>query len=128
MKKRTVMVYISISILVFSFAVISGFSQEDVTTAEDSAFSEKMRPSVPFRHDEHNETAEIEECNTCHHVYEDDEKAEDESSEDMECSECHLADDDENPMSLVKVYHLRCKGCHQEKKSGPIMCGECHIK
>ena len=102
MKKRTVMVYIAISILVFSFAVISGFSQEDVTTAEDSAFEEKMRPSVPFMHDEHNETAEIEECNTCHHVYEDGEKAEDESSEDMECSECHELDDSENPMSLVK--------------------------
>ena len=109
MKKRTVMVYIVITIFVFSFAVISGFSQEDVTIVEDSAFEEKMRPSVQFVHDEHNEMAEIEECNTCHHVYEDDEKAEDESSEDMECSECHSSDDDANPMSLVKVYHLRCK-------------------
>jgi hypothetical protein len=128
MKKRGVMVYIVITILVFSFAVISGFSQEDVTTVKDSAFEETMRPSVPFMHDEHNEMAEIEECNTCHHVYEDGEIAEDESSEDMECSECHSSDDDENPMSLVKIYHLRCKGCHQEKKSGPVMCGECHIK
>ena len=83
MKKRTVMVYIVITIFVFSFAVISGFSQEDVTTVDDSAFEEKMRPSVPFLHDEHNETAEIEDCNTCHHVYEEGEKAEDESSEDM---------------------------------------------
>ena len=128
MEKRMVMLYIIITLLVFSFVVISGFSQDDVTIVEDSAFAEKMRPPVPFMHDEHNETAEIEECNICHHVYEDGEKVEDESSEDMECSECHELDDSENPMSLVKIYHVQCKGCHQEKKSGPIMCGECHIK
>lgn len=128
MEKRTVMVYIVIILLVFLFAVISGFSQEDVSTVQDSAFKEKMRPPVRFLHDEHNETAEIQECNTCHHVYEEGEKAEDESSEDMECSECHALDDGKNPMSLVKIYHMRCKWCHQEKKAGPIMCGECHVK
>ena len=128
MEKRMVMLYIIITLLVFSFVVISGFSQDDVTIVEDSAFAEKMRPPVPFMHDEHNETAEIEECNICHHVYEDGEKVEDESSEDMECSECHELDDSENPMSLVKIYHVQCKRCHQKKKSGPIMCGECHIK
>jgi hypothetical protein len=31
----------------------------------------------------------IEDCNECHHVYEDGEKLEDESSEDSSCSECH---------------------------------------
>ncbi len=128
MIKRRVMVYIVITLFVSILAVISGFSQDDVTTVEDSAFEEKMRPTVPFMHDEHNETAEIEECNICHHVYEDGEKDEDESSEDMECSECHELDDSENPMPLVKIYHVQCKRCHQEKKSGPIMCGECHIK
>jgi len=128
MGKRRVTVYIVITLFVSILAVISGFSQDDVTTVEDSAFAEKMRPSVPFMHDEHNETAEIEECNTCHHVYEGGEKAEDESSEDMECSECHKLDNSKNPMSLVKIYHVQCKRCHQERKAGPIMCGECHIK
>lgn len=128
MGKRRVTFYIVITLFVSILAVMSGFSQDDVTTVEDSAFEEKMRPSVPFMHDEHNETAEIEECNICHHVYEDGEKDEYESSEDMECSECHELDDSGNPMSLVKIYHVQCKRCHQEKKSGPIMCGECHIK
>ncbi len=128
MEKRTVMLYIIITLFVFSFAVISGFSQEDVSTVQDSSFEEKMRPPVRFLHDEHNETAEIEECNTCHHVYEDGEKADDESSEDMECSECHKLDNSKNPMSLVKIYHVQCKRCHQERKAGPIMCCECHIK
>jgi uncharacterized paraquat-inducible protein A len=128
MGKRRVTFYIVITLFVSILAVMSGFSQDDVTTVEDSAFEEKMRPSVPFMHDEHSETAEIEECNICHHVYEDGEKDEYESSEDMECSECHELDDSGNPMSLVKIYHEQCKRCHQEKKSGPIMCGECHIK
>jgi hypothetical protein len=128
MGKRRVTFYIVITLFVSILAVMSGFSQDDVTTVEDSAFEEKMRPSVPFMHDEHNETAEIEECDTCHHVYEEGKKDEYESSEDMECSECHEIDDSENPMSLVKIYHVQCKRCHQEKKSGPIMCGECHIK
>ena len=128
MGKRRVTFYIVITLFVSILAVMSGFSQDDVTTVEDSAFEEKMRPSVPFMHDEHNETAEIEECDTCHHVYEEGKKDEYESSEDMECSECHELDDSENPMSLVKIYHVQCKRCHQEKKSGPIMCCECHIK
>jgi hypothetical protein len=28
----------------------------------------------------------------------------------------------------MKAYHLNCKGCHQEQKKGPVMCGECHVK
>ena len=129
MGKRTLIIYMVITLLVCIFAVMSGYSQEDVTTVEDSAFEEKMRPTVQFLHDEHNEVAEIEEeCNVCHHVYEDGEKIEDESSEETECSECHTLNKGDNPLSLVKVYHLQCKGCHQEKKAGPIMCSECHIK
>ncbi len=128
MEKRKVTAYAVIALLVLLFAVISGYSQEDVETAEDSAFEEKIRPTVSFMHDEHNEKAEIEECNVCHHLYEEGEMVEDDSSEDQECSECHTLNKGENPMSLVKVYHLQCKGCHQEKKAGPIMCGECHKK
>lgn len=126
MGKIRMMVYVVITLLVSVFVVISGLSQDDVKTVEDSAFKEKMRPPVPFLHDEHNEKAEIEECNVCHHVYEDGEKVEDDSSEDQECSDCHTLNRGDNPLSLVKIYHLQCRGCHQEKKAGPIMCSECH--
>ena len=128
MEKRTVIIYMVITLFVCIFAVMSGYSQEDVTTVEDSAFKEKMRPTVPFLHEEHNEKAEIEECNVCHHLYEEGEKVEDDFSEGMECSECHTLNKGDNPLSLVKVYHLQCKGCHQQSKAGPIMCSECHIK
>jgi hypothetical protein len=29
---------------------------------------------------------------------------------------------------LRKAFHFNCKGCHQNKKQGPVMCGECHVK
>ena len=126
MEKRTLIIYTVITLIGFIFAVMSGYSQEDVTNVEDSAFEEKMRPAVPFLHDKHNETAGIDECNTCHHVYEDGKVVEDDSSEDQECSECHTINKGDNPLSLVRIYHLQCRGCHQKKKAGPIMCSECH--
>ncbi len=126
MKKRTWIIYTVIILMGGIFAVMSGYSQEDVTNVADSAFKKKMRPAVPFLHDKHNETAELDECNTCHHVYEDGKIVEDDSSEDQECSGCHTLNKGDNPMSLVNIYHLQCKGCHQEKKAGPIMCSECH--
>ena len=110
----------------FFFIVFSGYSQDEMTTVNDSAFQQKMRPAVPFVHDEHNEAAGIEECNVCHHVYKDGKLIDDESSEDSECSECHGPEDGKFPMDLVKVYHIRCQECHLEKKAGPILCGECH--
>ncbi|QTA91688.1 acidic tetraheme cytochrome c3 TmcA [Desulfonema magnum] len=130
MKKKNLMVYMVFMVFVSVVAVISGFSQEDITTVQDSAFDirEIMRPSVPFLHDEHNEKAQIEECNVCHHTYNEGKKVEDESSEGMECSACHLTEKNDDPIELVRVYHLQCKGCHEQKNAGPVMCGECHVK
>lgn len=128
MGKKAVIIYMIIALFVCIAAVISGYSQEDVTTVDDSAFGKKMRPPVPFMHDEHNETAEIDDCSVCHHVYKDGKKDEEDSSEDQECSECHTLDKGAGPLSLVKIYHAQCKGCHLKKKAGPIMCGECHPK
>ena len=103
-------------------------SQEDIRVVDDSAFHNQRRPAAVFAHDEHNETAGIDECGTCHHVYEDGVKLEDETSEDSECSECHMAEGSTDTMPLMRTYHDRCKGCHQEQKTGPVMCGECHRK
>lgn len=128
MKKRTMMAIILTTTAVLVFAVINAGSQDNVKSVQDSAFKNIMRPTVPFMHDEHNESAGTEECNVCHHVYEDGKKVEDESSEDSECSECHVPEGSNYPMSLVKAYHSLCKGCHLEQASGPIMCGECHIR
>jgi hypothetical protein len=29
---------------------------------------------------------------------------------------------------LRRAFHLNCKGCHQSKMQGPVMCGECHAR
>jgi predicted CXXCH cytochrome family protein len=114
--------FLLIIVLFSVIAVISGYAQEEMTIIDNSVFDNPMRTPSIFRHDEHNETAEIEECNECHHIYED------ESSEDSRCSDCHDKKGSGNRLGLRKAYHANCKGCHLEKKKGPVMCGECHIK
>jgi hypothetical protein len=93
------------------------------------AFSDPSRPAAIFAHDSHNEEAGIEECNACHHIYnEDGTLAEDDSSEDQACADCHETEDVGRKPGLMKAYHLNCKGCHEKQAAGPLACGECHRK
>ena len=108
--------------------LLPAFSQEDMEVVDNEGFTKKQRPPVVFRHDEHNETAQIEDCSECHHVYENGQKLEDESSEDQSCSDCHDEKGAENNPGLKKAFHSNCKGCHLEQKKGPIMCGKCHVR
>ena len=118
-----------LAITIFSFLLtLTAFGQEDMVVVEGDSFEVQRRPSAVFRHDEHNEAAEIEECNECHHVYENGERLEDESSEEQRCVECHTEKSDGNRPGLRKAFHSNCKGCHQSKKQGPVMCGECHVR
>jgi hypothetical protein len=120
---------INLCLLIGIVALLSpAWSQEDMTVVDNSAFDNPQRPPSVFVHDEHNEDAGIEDCNDCHHVYEDGQLLEDESSEDQSCSECHSQKGGDGQPSLIKAFHLNCKGCHQAQAKGPIMCGECHIK
>jgi hypothetical protein len=125
MKKKSWILY-SIAMTAIAVIVVTANSQENVKSVQDSAFKVKMRPNAVFFHDDHNKKADIDDCATCHHVYKDGVKVEDETSEDKECSECHKIKGDPTP--LVAKYHIRCKGCHEEKKAGPIMCSECHVR
>jgi len=126
MKKRIAFILIAPVLVGIFFLPV--FSQEDMEVIDNSGFAIKQRPAVGFRHDEHNDLAGIEECNECHHVYEDGEKLEDESSEDQSCSECHEEISSEEQPGLRRAFHLNCKGCHLENKKGPIMCGQCHMR
>ena len=121
--------FICASVMVTLVIFVSAYSQEDMVIINSDDFDSSQRPPAVFRHDEHNEAAEIEECNECHHVYDDDGKlVEDESSEDQRCSDCHELKASGRQLALMKAFHANCKGCHQEKKDGPIMCGQCHIR
>ena len=121
-------IFLLIVPLLVCILMLPAFSQEDMEVVDNDGFSKKERPPVVFRHDEHNEIAQVEDCSECHHVYENGEKLEDESSEDQSCSECHAEKSVENKPGLKKAFHSNCKGCHLEQKKGPIMCGKCHVR
>jgi hypothetical protein len=120
---------IVLAVMVSTLIFLSAHSQEDMIVVNSDVFENQQRPPAVFHHDEHNEIAEIEECNECHHVYDEDGKrVEDESSEDQRCSDCHELEASGRKPALMKAFHANCKGCHQEKKKGPIMCGQCHVR
>ncbi len=104
------------------------WSQDDMTAVDSTVFNNPQRTPSRFEHDVHNETAGIDDCAECHHVYEDGILVEGESSEDERCSDCHSLESSNGQPSLIKAFHANCKGCHQSQGKGPILCGECHIK
>ena len=127
MKKSAFFICVSVIVTLMIFG--SAYAQEDMVIISSDDFDSPRRPAAVFRHDYHNETAEIEECNQCHHVYDDDGKLEeDESSEDQQCSNCHELKTSGRRLALMKAFHTNCKGCHKEKKKGPLMCGQCHVR
>lgn len=126
MKARTIRVIFLLMVSLSIGWALRADAQEDVRRVEDSFFQNQMRPAVTFVHDAHNEKAGIEECSTCHHVYEGGKLLPEESSEDRECSECHGAPGRDGHLRLAGVYHLRCRGCHQQQSAGPVQCSQCH--
>ncbi len=119
---------ILMTLALFGIFLIPAFSQEDMQVVDNEGFSKKQRPPAVFRHDEHNEKAEIEDCIECHHIYEKGEKLEDESSEDQSCADCHDEQSAGKTLGLRKAFHTNCKGCHLAKNQGPVMCGKCHVR
>jgi len=115
--------------IVFPLLLVSAHSQDDMRLINSDAFENPQRPPALFNHEEHNELAEIEECNACHHVYDDDgQLIEDESSEDELCADCHELEASGRKPPLMRAFHLNCKGCHMKKNRGPVMCGQCHVR
>lgn len=115
-----------IGVWVLAVTVVQSFSQEEMQVVDNSVFEKPVRVSAVFEHDLHNETAGLEDCSVCHHLYEDGKLVEDDSSEDQACSDCHRIDSSGDNPSLRRAYHLNCKGCHLSKGNGPIMCARCH--
>jgi len=103
------------------------FSGQELERMDNSSFENPARPGAVFSHDDHNETAKLDDCTVCHHLYEDGKLLEGESSEDSMCSECHgLVKSTQNPIQLQVAFHKRCRSCHFDVNKGPVFCGECH--
>jgi len=120
--------YIFVLIIVSMLIFVSGYAQDDMVVVDNSVFDSAQRNPSVFKHEEHNEKADLEDCNACHHIYQDGKLVEDESSEDQSCSDCHELKKSGHTPGLMKAFHTNCWGCHKEKNAGPLMCGECHIK
>ena len=127
MKKK---ILFALTVSLFSLTlIINVHPQDDMAFVDSDAFENPRRPPAAFRHDEHNELAKIEECNVCHHVYDETGRlVEDESSEDQRCSDCHEIEVSGRQPALMKAFHTNCKGCHKAQKDGPTMCGQCHVR
>jgi len=123
---------LAISTVLFLMTMVAGgkvFCQEDMVMVDNQQFTSPQRSPARFEHDRHNEDAGLEECNICHHLFDDQGNLlEDESSEDTGCAECHGLRDSGRKPGLRKAFHRRCKDCHLLEQKGPVMCGECHPK
>ena len=127
MMKYFLFVWMAVLLTLLSF--VSAYSQEEMVVINADAFENPRRPPAVFRHDEHNELAKIEECNVCHHVYDENGRlVEDESSEDQRCADCHELEASGRQPALMKAFHTNCKGCHKDQNDGPTMCGQCHVR
>ena len=124
--KKPLTIFSCCLFLLICSATIGIYAQEDMVFVDNSMFKNPQRMPSNFRHDIHNEKAGIVDCNVCHHVYKDGKFIEDESSEDKRCIDCHQLKNMGKKPSLMRAYHMNCKGCHAKKKAGPVMCGECH--
>jgi len=102
--------------------------EDKIAIARTEIFGTLERPQVIFDHKKHVEALK-----------------EDGEKEWETCDSCHPSNDDKSLMSFVfpqtvagsdkdsymNAYHDECMNCHkektsQEKKSGPVLCGECH--
>ena len=97
--------------------------------------AQKKQPPVSFDHAKHGDKL-AGSCGVCHHTQKDltKEIALANKVDIKKCSTCHLDPKDAKmpsarEMSLTKnPYHIRCIGCHKEKKTGPTACNQCHKK
>ncbi|HOV87644.1 MAG TPA: cytochrome c3 family protein [Syntrophobacteraceae bacterium] len=109
-----------------------GAQPETIVLEHKDVFKELQRPAVKFNHEVH--AGAYPDCVECHHVYETKggKKVNVWSGEGQPCSECHKIEDSGKIPALREAFHENCTGCHRKlaqggKKTGPVMCGECHV-
>ena len=133
---RGMMIFLSGLMLAVLFAAFHGMvgAQEDIIILEHKdAFKTLQRPRVKFTHQEHADL--YPDCTQCHHTYEykGGQRVNEWNGEGQPCSECHKVVEEGEKIPLMKAFHENCRGCHRQldkegKKTGPVACGECHIR
>lgn len=125
--KKTLVFVCMIAVAVI-LPLLPAFSQPDAPAFIDDHFTSPQRPPARFDHDNHMDTDGVEDCYTCHHLYEDGKFVPEISSEDQRCGDCHDVKRKNGVPRLVQAYHKMCKTCHDKQKKGPLTCGECHSR
>jgi hypothetical protein len=103
---------VTIALMLFLFAGFMPCLAAETDYIDNSAYTKPTQSKVNFNHDSHNENAGIDDCNGCHHLYEDGVLIESESSEDMPCAECHSPKMFNKAATLTTAFHKNFKGCN----------------
>jgi hypothetical protein len=124
--KGILMRYIKLLLIVLLFAAFIplAHSQEDSYILNHKTIGEHQRPLVVFNHKLHAENKF--DCIRCHHDF--DAYLNNRGGEGQTCDSCHKKEADDDQPSLKDALHSQCKGCHENMKSGPVTCGECHVR
>ena len=122
-----------LAVLVVAFQGRVGAQEDIINIDHKDAFKGLQRPPVKFTHEKHADR--YPNCTECHHTYEykGGQKVNEWSGEGQPCSECHKAEEAGKKISLMNAFHESCTGCHRQlgkegKTSGPVACGECHVR
>lgn len=108
--------------------VTGSFAQDAEIALKSAELGVHQRPIVNLTHEKHSAVID---CVRCHHDL--DQFGNNKGSEGQSCSECHPKRAGANQVPLREAFHTQCKACHQQLRlrgtpSGPVMCGECHIR
>jgi len=134
MRRMTIILLVMMGFFISFSAITWTHAQEEELVLESTdVFVKKQRPAVVFNHEKHMDV--YPDCIECHHVYEynNGDKENVWEGDEQSCSECHKLKKEDKKMPLMKAFHENCTGCHRKlakenEKTGPITCGECHIR
>ncbi len=136
-KKQIIISVKCILTVLISTFILSPLLYADPVYADpgQGPYKVKQRPDVKFLDNYHDLHMDTVDCLDCHHVYENGEnvlemEALEDGEAEIECASCHNS---ESTLDITKAFHRQCMGCHnkmkkKKEKTGPSLCGECHIK
>lgn len=111
------------ALLVNLVFVPAAFPQDAVMLLNHEEFGKHQRPAVTFGHEAHSSKFD---CLRCHHDF--DAYLNNRGGEGQPCVNCHDVYPDDGSLSLKEAFHLQCKTCHETTRTGPVACGECHLR
>ena len=111
-------------VLVVGAFIPLAHSQDDSMVLDHKDIGKHQRPLVKFDHKLHSENKL--DCSRCHHDF--DAYLNNRGTEGQTCDSCHKKRAEGDMPSLKEAFHFQCKGCHEAMKTGPVACGECHVR